>query len=142
MQIDKGIAIAIERMRRPSGKADQLSFLQVLDVSLVAELAHVGLGLPGGLSSNIVPHELPQLLDLQLVNPVLLLLLLQNQELLLFLQLLLLVIQVDRSDLLLPGPLHLLLLLLNALNLRLQVPQHLYCNIGKRLLAPEFLLII
>ena len=96
------------------------SLLQVLDVALMAELAHVWLGgLPEGFSSNIVPHQLPQLLDLQLIDAVLLLFLLQNQQLLLLLQLLLLVIQINSPDLLLPSPLHLLLLLLNALDLGL-----------------------
>ena len=89
----------------------------------MAELAHVWLrSLSRGLSSDIVPHQLSQLLDLKLVNAIFFLFLLQNQQLLLLFQLLLFIVQVYCSYFLLPCPLHLLLLLLDTLNLRLQVP--------------------
>lgn len=74
----------------------------MFDVALVPELAHIDLLPPLGLGSHVESNQLPQLFNFEFVQPVLLFLFLQNHKLLLFLQLLLLKLKVDRSYLFLP----------------------------------------
>ena len=75
----------------------------MLDISFMPKLTHVHLVSPfPGFRCNVVPHKLPQLLYLELIQSILLLLFLQHQQLLLLFHSLLLKLKINGSYFLLP----------------------------------------